>query len=374
MKAWVCYLKTNPHDHAIFGVKVRELIELARAAGFEVVGETIQLRLRPDSRYLLGRGKIAELRGLMKHGGAEVAIFYDVLTSSQKHNITIRLGKEVIDRYDLTLRIFESACSDRLSKLQIRLASLEKAIPYEKLGASLMFRRGREHPGPMSMGEYAFHNTVANFYKMKSSVKREIEAKRSEKLAQLKKRKKLNIPTVCLAGYYNAGKTSLFNALTGLKREVRPTPFTTLASKYCKADSPGVPIMLVDTIGFAMDLDPRLIASFSPTLDDIRLADIVLLVVDMSDELALLRLRVKTCADTLASLGVGNGRVLVAANKIDKLNPDETEGKLTVIRQELGTCPVALISVKDRKGIAELAQEIADRAGEIRPKHLVEAS
>jgi len=373
VKAWVCYLKTNPHDHAVFGMKVRELIELARAAGFEVMGETIQLRSRPDSRYLLGRGKIAELRGLMKHRGAEVAIFYDVLTSSQKHNITTRLDKEVIDRYDLTLRIFESASSDSLSKLQIRLASLEKEIPYEKLRAALMFRRGREHPGPMSMGEYAFHNTVANLYKMKSSVKLEIEAKRSEKLAQLKKRKKLNIPTVCLAGYYNAGKTSLFNALTGLKREVRPTPFTTLASKYCKAGNPGVPIMLVDTIGFAMDLDPRLIASFSLTLDDIRLADIVLLVVDMSDELALLKLRVRTCAQTLASLGVANERILVAANKMDKASSGEVDDRLAVIRGELGSCPVVLVSARQRTGMAGLAQEIADRAEETRPKRLIEA-
>ena len=373
MKAWICYLKTNPHDHVVFGVKVRELTELARAAGFEVVGETIQLRSRPDSRYLLGRGKIAEIRGLMKHRGAEVAIFYDVLTSSQKHNITTRLGKEVIDRYDLTLRIFELASSDRLSKLQIRLASLEKAIPYEKLRASLMFRRGREHPGPMSMGEYAFHNTVANLYKAKSSVNRQIEAKRSEKLAQLKKRKKLNIPTACLAGYYNAGKTSLFNALTGLNREVKSTPFTTLASKYYRADNPGIPIMLVDTIGFAMDLDPRLIASFSLTLDDIRLADVVLLVVDMSDELALLKLRVKTCAQTLASLGVANGRLLVAANKMDKVSRDEIEARLNVIREELGSCPVVLVSARQRTGIAELAQEIADRAEGTRPRLPIEA-
>lgn len=366
-------MKTNPHDHEVFKVKVKELTELAKAAGFEVVGETVQLRLRPDSRYLLGRGKIAELRGLMRHHGADVAVFYDVLTSSQKHNLTTRLGKEVIDRYDLTLKIFEMASSDKLSKLQIRLASLEKAIPYEKLKASIMFRRGREHPGPMSMGEYAFHNTVANLYKMKSSVKREIESKRSEKLAQLRKRKGLNVPTVCLAGYYNAGKTSLFNALTGLKREVRPTPFTTLASKYYRATNPGHPIMLVDTIGFAMDLDPRLIASFSLTLDDIKLADVVLLVVDISDELDLLRLRVKTCADILADLGISDGKIIVAANKTDKIRPNELRGRVAVVREELGACPIVLTSVKDQSGIAELVQTIAERAKEVRPKHLVEA-
>ena len=368
MKAWVCYLKTDPHDHSIFEVKVKELIELTRAAGYGVVGQTVQLRFRPDSRYLLGRGKITELHDQMERSGADVAVFYDVLTSIQKHNITTTLGKEVIDRYDLTLNIFEMASSDRLSKLQIRLASLEKAIPYEKLKASLMFRRGREHPGPMSMGEYAYHNTVATLYKMKSSVKREIEARRAEKLAQLRKRKRLRLPTVCLAGYYNAGKTSLFNSLTGLKREVKPTPFTTLASKYYKTSNQMTPVLLVDTIGFAMDLDPRLIESFSLTLDDIRLADVVLLVVDISDEPVLMKLRVDTCLKELKSLGVDEDKLLIAANKADRVNPRTIEERVAVLREKAGGCPIVLTSVKEGRGIGLLAEEIADRARDVAPK------
>lgn len=368
MKAWVCYLKTNPHDHSVFEAKVRELKELTRAAGYSVVGETIQLRFRPDSRYLLGRGKITELRDQMERSDADIAVFYDVLTSIQKHNITTTLAKEVIDRYDLTLKIFEMASSDRLSKLQIRLASLEKAIPYEKLQASLMFRRGREHPGPKSMGEYAYHNTVANLGKTRASVKGEIETRRAEKLAQLRKRKRLGLPTVCLAGYYNAGKTSLFNALTGLKREVKPTPFTTLASKYYKTGNLETPVLLVDTIGFAMDLDPRLIASFSLTLDDIRFADVVLLVVDISDEPVLMQLRIDTCLKELKSLGVNEGQLLIAANKVDRVNSTRIEESVATLKEKAGSCPIVLTSVKEGRGIGLLAEEIASRARDVTPK------
>lgn len=373
MKAWVCYLKTDPHDHSIFEAKVKELKELTRAAGYTVVGQTIQLRFRPDSRYLLGRGKITELRDQMEKSGADVAVFYEVLTSIQKHNIITTLAKEILDRYDLTLRIFEMASSDRLSKLQIRLASLEKAIPYEKLKASLIFRRGREHPGPKSMGEYAYHNTVANLYKMRSSVKAEIEIRRSEKLAQLRKRKRLNLPTVCLAGYYNAGKTSLFNALTGLKREVRSTPFTTLASKYYRTGDPSAPVLLVDTIGFAMDLDPRLIASFSLTLDDIRFADIVLLVIDISDEPVLMQLRIDTCLKELKSLGVTEQQLLIAANKTDRISPAHVEERVAMLKEKAGGCPIVLTSVKESRGIRLLAEEIAKRAVNVIPKTLAAA-
>jgi len=371
VRAWVCYLRTNPHDHDIYQVKTREFAELAKAAGYDVAGVSVQLRLSPHSSYMFGKGRLAELKEELERAGAEVAVFYNVLSSRQKHNITTLLKREVIDRYDLTLKIFEMASSDKLTKLQIRLASLEKAIPYEKLKASLMFRRGREHPGPMSLGEYAYHSTVANLYKMKASVKEEIETRRSERLRQLNKRKKLGIPTVCLAGYFNAGKTSLFNAFTGLRRDVRPTPFTTLASKYYMTARQGIPIFLVDTIGFAMDLDPRLIASFSLTLDDIRLADLILLVVDISDDALLLMLRTSTCIEILKSLGMGPSRLVVAANKIDRIDDPVIMERMSSIKALTGNCPVVPTSVKDGSGISDLANEISLRAREISVKPLV---
>jgi len=373
VRAWICYVKTDPHDHEVYRAKIRELIELAKAAGHEVVGETVQLRLRPHSGYLFGKGKVLELRERMEGAAAELAIFYDVLTSAQKYNITTALGTKVIDRYDLTLEIFEMASFDRLSKLQIELAGLEKAIPYEKLQASLRFRRGREHPGPKSMGEYAYHSTVSTLYKMKASVKREIELRRSERLVQLRKRRRSGIPTACLAGYYNAGKTSLFNALTGTRRDVRSTPFTTLASKYSRWTNHGDAILLIDTIGFAMDLDPRLIASFSLTLDDIRLADLVILVVDISDDPTLLELRVNTSAGILRSLGIADERLLVAANKVDKLDERGLGQRLPVLRRLVSSRPIVPISVSEGRGLSSLAREITERGREIAAKPTVEA-
>ncbi|MBO3842380.1 MAG: GTPase HflX [Candidatus Brockarchaeota archaeon] len=360
MRAWLCMVKTDPHDHHLYRIRLGELRELSIAAGYSVAGSTIQVSPKENVAYMLGRGKLEEVKQQAAENSVESVIFYNVLTSKQKYNLEKTLGLEVLDRYDLTLKIFEISSSDRLSKLQIRLARLLKEIPYRKLLASIRFKTGREHPGPRSLGEYAYHETVASLLKRRSMIQAEIEKRRLEKLSQLKRRREMGVPTVCITGYYNAGKTTLFNALTNLSKPVSPRPFTTLTSKYYLLPHRKLEVFLVDTIGFVLDLDPRLIASFSLTLDDIRLSDLVILTVDVSDPSDLLLLRIKTCLDILKSLSVEDRRILVVFNKCD-LAAGSEEVKLKIDRAYpiIHNLPYCLVSARLRKGLDELMNQVA---------------
>lgn len=206
-KAFLCLLNTNPHDHIQFKVKLSELEKLAIAADFKVLGQLIQTRIKPTSKFLMGSGKIEELEGIVRSRKLNFVIFYNVLSSKQRFNLTRKLGCEVIDRYDLTLKIFEMAATDKLSKLQIEFAMLKKILPYFKLEASVRF--SRDHPFFRSMGEYAFHSKIKGLTKRMSKIKKEMSKLLSEKSIRIEKRRELNTPTVCIAGFYNAGKTTL---------------------------------------------------------------------------------------------------------------------------------------------------------------------
>ncbi|MEM2373367.1 MAG: GTPase [Thermoproteota archaeon] len=362
LKAWLCMVKTNPHDHHLYKVRIMELKELSQAAGYCIVGLTIQVNKKENIAFVVGKGKLEEIRQHVAENNVDAIIFYNMLTSKQKYNLERTLNTEVLDRYDLTLKIFDISSSDKASKIQIRLAKLLKEIPYQKLLASIRFKTGREHLGPRSLGEYAYHEIVANLLKRKSLLEEEIEIMRREKLIRLERRRKMGVPTVCITGYYNAGKTSLFNALTNLKKPVGPKPFTTLTSKYYLLPHKNLKVFLVDTIGFVIDLDPRLIESFNLTLDDIRFSDLVILTVDISDSPELMFLKVKTCLDCLNALGVKRNRMIVVFNKCDLVkNINDIELKIKKLHPLINDLDYCIISAKERKGFEGLFKTIASK-------------
>ncbi|MGQ9479337.1 MAG: GTPase [Thermoproteota archaeon] len=355
-------MKTDPHDHHLFKIRLKELKELSEAAGYSVVGSTIQVNLKENVAFMVGKGKLEEIKKHISENNIDTVIFYNTLISKQKYNLEMHLGIEVLDRYDLTLKIFEISSSDKISKLQIRLARLMKEISYQKLLASIRFKTGRENPGPRSLGEYAYHETVASLVKRRAMLKKEIQKMGLERLKQIRRRKKMGVPTVCITGYYNAGKTSLFNALTNLNKPVAPRPFTTLSSKYYLLPAGNTRIFLVDTMGFVMDLDPRLIESFSLTLDDIRMSDLTILVVNIADPEGLMFLKTKTCLDLLRNLEVGNDRTILAFNKCDLAeNMGHVEYKISKLHPLIDSMDYCLISAKRRIGLEKLVELIETR-------------
>ena len=362
-KAILCMLKTNVHDHVIFQIKLDELKNLANAIGIKIVDEFVQTRYRPGEKSVIGKGKISELKKKVEKNQISLIIFYNLLKSSQKLNLIKNIGCDVIDRYELTLEIFDQMSSDNLSKLQIELAKLDKLTPFYKLAANVNFTHDR--PFFHSGGEYAFRGQLRELTRRQSNIRQQIQDLVVEKRKQIVNRKKLGYPTVCIAGYYNAGKTSLFNALTGDNKPVSDRPFTTLSSKYQRRYiDPETSVMFIDTIGFVIDLDHRLIKSFQLNFEDIRSADIVILLFDISDPALVLKLKLQEGLSLLKDIEVNMRRVILVFNKVD-IDPKVEEiisEELTLDRYEL---PWISVSAAARKNLQGLLQLIAEKAKEL---------
>jgi len=362
--AVLCMLKTNIHDHSVYRIKLDELRSLVETLGVEVAGEFIQTRNRPFARYHIGSGKVKELRRYVDRHGVDVAVFYNSLRSSQKLNLIRALGCDVVDRYELTLEIFDHMASDNLSKLQIEAARLDKLAPYFKLEASIRYHNDR--PFFRSMGEYAFHSQIRELTRRQARIRNQIKALKKEKQQRIRRRRRLGFPTVCISGFYNAGKTSLFNALTGDKKPVSPQPFTTLSSKYQRRYiDTETTILFIDTIGFVIDLDPRLIKSFELNLEDIRSADLVLLLLEATDPTLTLRIKLLEGIKLLTELGVSRDRIIIVLNKVDAITelPESLGEDLDLERLEL---PWTTVSAKERINLDGLLRLVIERLEQLK--------
>ncbi len=367
-RAILCMLKTNVHDHSIYRVKMDELKSLVESLGIEVVGEVIQTRYRPFAKYHVGSGKVKEIRKKKNRMDANLIIFYNILRSSQKLNLMMALDIEVIDRYELTLEIFDQMASDTLSKLQIAAARLEKQAPFYKLQASVNYTNDR--PFFRAGGEYAFHGQLRELTRSQARINEEIDKLMEEKSQRIWKRKnELGFPVVCIAGFYNAGKTSLFNTITGDKKPVSDRPFTTLSSKYQKRFIDyETTVIFIDTIGFMLDLDPRLIQSFKLNLLDIRSSDVVVLLLDITDPLLTLQLKINEGIRLLREIGVNRSRMLIIFNKLD-LDQDIQEELAKELSLDVYGIPWMCVSAAKKLNIQGFLDLIAERVKYLKENH-----
>jgi len=283
-----------------------EIRELARAAGYGVAGEITQSRKR-DSAYEIGSGKVEEVRRLVERVGASKVIFDNELGPYQVYNLGNEIGVEIDDRFTLILEIFGDRAGSRKAQLQVELAELQYELPRADAKANLANRD--ERPGFMGLGEYD--------EKRKTDIKDRISRIRDEldKLSKRdegwrRERRDSGFELVALAGYTNAGKSTLMSALADVEdepdhpdldstAEARNEMFTTLGTTTRSMEVPGRDVLLSDTVGFVSDLPHWLVQSFESTLDEVYLADLVLLVVDASDSVEEMREKLVTCHDTL---------------------------------------------------------------------------
>jgi GTP-binding protein HflX len=355
-------LKTNVHDHRVFRLKLDELGRLVETLGIEVVGDIVQSRHRPLSKYHIGSGKVREVKGYVKKHDINIVVFYNILRSSQKLNLIRALGVDVVDRYEVTLEIFDKMASDNLSNLQIEAARLEKLAPFFKLQANLRYHNDR--PFFRSMGEYAFHSQIRELTGRQARIREEIESLLKEKRQRISKRERLGFPTICISGYYNAGKTSLFNALTGDSKPVSDAPFTTLSSKYQRRFIDyQTTLLFIDTIGFVIDLDPHLIRSFELNLEDLRRANLVILLLDISDPPLTLRIKLNEGIRLLREMDIPKERIIVVFNKID-LRPETAETTVEELYIERYDLPWIMVSALSRENLDELLELLTSRLRE----------
>ena len=363
-RAILCMLKTNVHDHVVFRLKLDELRRLVETMGVEVVGDVVQSRHRAFAKFHVGSGKVKEIQKLARRRQANLVVFYNNLRSSQKLNLIRALGVDVVDRVELTLEIFDRMASDNLSKLQIEAARLEKLAPFFKLEASLRYHHDR--PFFRSMGEYAFHSQLRELTRRQARNRKEIKALVKEKQQRIRKRRRLGFPTVCISGYYNAGKTSLFNALTGDDKLVSDKPFTTLSSKYQRRYiDPETTLLFIDTIGFVIDLDPRLIKSFQLNIEDMRSADLVILLLDVTDPVLTLRIKLAEGIRLLREMDIPRDKIVIVFNKLD-LAPDALDEVVVELGVERLGLPWVGVSAKERENLDDLLDLIVSRLRELR--------
>ncbi len=338
-----------------------EIRELARAAGYGVAGEITQSRKR-DSAYEIGSGKVEEVRRLVESVGASKVIFDNELGPYQVYNLGNEIGVEIDDRFTLILEIFGERAGSRKAQLQVELAELQYELPRADAKANLANRD--ERPGFMGLGEYD--------EKRKTDIKDRISRIRDEleKLSERdegwrRERRDSGFELVALAGYTNAGKSTLMTALADVDdqpnhpdldstAEARNEMFTTLGTTTRQMDVPGRNVLLSDTVGFVSDLPHWLVQSFESTLDEIYLADLVLLVVDASDSVEEMREKLVTCHDTLWDRV--EAPVVTVFNKADLLSDREMEERVETLRY-LAPNPV-VVSAKEDENLGELVARV----------------
>ncbi|MCS7103136.1 MAG: 50S ribosome-binding GTPase, partial [Candidatus Korarchaeum sp.] len=219
--------------------------------------------------------------------------------------------------------------------------------------ASIKYKRMRA--GFRGGGEYAYHKQTRALQKRIKILRDKIERLSRQRELDILKRLESGTDIIVLTGYYNAGKTSVFNALTGFEKPVSDKPFTTLSSKYAGVE--GERIYLVDTIGFVMDLDPRLIASFKLNLLDIKYSRKQILVLDIADNDDLLKVKLLEDLRILRELGKEESSFLIAANKVDLIREPDLRRKIELVKGLIGdSVPIIPVSAVTGRGLRELVE------------------
>jgi len=331
-----------------------EFAELARSAGAVIVAELISSRRRPDSRYFIGKGKLDELRSLIRSNDAELVISAAALSPSQERNLERELKCRVLDRAGLILDIFAQRARSFEGKLQVELAQLAHLSTRLVRGWTHLERQ-KGGIGLRGPGETQLESDRRLIGRRIRQLKERLDHVDTRRSMNRQNRLRAEIPTVALVGYTNAGKSTLFNALTDADVYVEDQLFATLDPTVRRLDLPeGGHVILADTVGFVRDLPHELIAAFRSTLQEAREADLILHLIDASDPDRWQRVRqVNSVLKQLDAERIPQIRVY---NKIDKL-----DRKPRVTNNRAGEGRAVWLSSLSGDGLAMLKAAIARR-------------
>ncbi|MCX2953416.1 GTPase HflX [Lentzea sp. NEAU-D7] len=352
-----------------------ELARLAETAGSEVLEGVVQRRDKPDAATYIGSGKVSELRDVVQSTGADTVICDGELSPGQLRQLEEKLKVKVIDRTALILDIFAQHARSKEGKAQVELAQLQYLMPRLRGWGETLSRQaggraggGNGGVGLRGPGETKIETDRRRIRARISKLRREIAAIGVIRETKRGRRTANEIPSVAIAGYTNAGKSSLLNALTGAGVLVEDALFATLDPTTRRALTPeGLPYTLTDTVGFVRHLPHQLVEAFRSTLEEVGQSDLLVHVVDGSDSMP--EKQVKAVREVLAEINDESGtpmpRELLVVNKIDAV------GDLGMARLRHLFPDASFVSAHSGLGIEELRVRIAELMP--RPEVVVEA-
>jgi GTP-binding protein HflX len=295
-----------------------EFAELAASAGAVIVDQLVSSRRRPDSRFFIGRGKLDDVQKSVDRNGADLLISSAPLTPSQERNLERALNCRVLDRAGLILDIFAQRARSFEGKLQVELAQL-RHLSTRLVRGWTHLERQKGGIGLRGPGETQLETDRRLIGKRIRQLRERLDHVDSRRTMNRQNRVRAEIPTVALVGYTNAGKSTLFNALTEAGVYVEDKLFATLDPTVRKLELPdGTEVVLADTVGFVRDLPHELIAAFRSTLQEAREADLILHLIDASDPNRWQRVRQVNAV--LKELDADRVPQIRVYNKIDKLD------------------------------------------------------
>jgi GTP-binding protein HflX len=344
---------------------ISEIIQLAETLGYTILKTFIQQRTTPDVNYYIGSGKVDEIHDYFNdtEETIDLIIVNGELKPSQWFALEKKLETNVNDRIRLILAIFEEHAERQEALLQVKLAQLQYERPYVR---ELIHRtKAGEHPGFMAGGEYQVDDYYEMIKRQTKKIREDLQKIRENRDLHRQTRSESGFYSVSLAGYTNAGKSSLMNLLSGEKVKVEEQLFSTLStttrSISTKNKEKQIPILLTDTVGFIENLPACIIEAFHSTLEEIELSDVVVLVVDGSETKEVVEKKLRVSINELRNIGVG-APIIIALNKIDLIDTTSLKN-LQEYLEDTGIIEdhtIVAISVKEQKNIEELLQTIYD--------------
>ncbi|MEA9556483.1 ribosome rescue GTPase HflX [Xanthomonas nasturtii] len=338
---------------------LEEFADLARSAG-ATVAATLTARIdKPSPSTLIGSGKLEEIKAAAEATGADLVLVNHTLSPGQERNLERYLERRVIDRTGLILDIFAQRARSHEGKLQVELAQLRHMATRLVRGWTHLERQRGGAIGLRGPGETQLETDRRLLQKRVEQLQQRLEKVEVQRTQMRRARMRSELPRIALVGYTNAGKSTLFNALTGAQAYVADQLFATLDPTVRRIALPGGSAILADTVGFVRDLPHQLVAAFRSTLSEARDADLLLHIVDAADPLR--EERILQVDEVLQAVGAGDLPQLLVFNKIDKIDGaevrhDAQDGIPDQARRER-----VWVSARDGRGLQELQHALGQR-------------
>jgi GTP-binding protein HflX len=328
---------------------IEEAKGLCVAGGYQPVHIILMRQLR-HGKFGVGEGKADEAKQAVVDFHATHVIVDDKLSAQESYNLSKHCSCEILDREKLVLEIFKARATTQEAVLQIKAAELTYELP--RVRDYVRFVRMGEQPGMFGFGSYEVEKYYRNIKGRLDSTRRKLAILKKRREVFREERAKSHLSIVSLSGYTSAGKTTLFNRLVGEDQLVLGKMFSTLSTTTRRLEIGELPLLLSDTVGFISRLPHYMIEAFKSTLEELTYADLVLLVVDVSDPDDRFQVKYETCMSTLADLNVSPHKTILVMNKVDLVGIEEAKRKVGMV--ESPAQAVVLVSAKTGEGLGEL--------------------